>query len=409
MIDDTNVIDFPDDDYSTAKERVSFFMLFLCPLIVLMTTASYVEGASKITIGYGVICGIAFLLGGKIKFYKETLFFMLFILWSFTGFFIAASLPAIFMSFTSLIQLFALFFMVSSLCTNLVNIKCVLFSFLVGGCIVAYLSISSGEYKLAEFGGEKARTAGIVGNANAFAFLVDCLLIILLCFFHLTKSKILKGIILCPIPLCFRLIVSSGSRSGFLGFVVILGLWYCLFYFKLTFKKPLLALFVTVIMIGFGMYVVKNLAYTTLLKRFTVATRETSRVDLVKRGLRVAADRPVLGVGLGNFVFYSSYEQYAHNNYVELLADTGVLGAGLYYGIYACIISKLFKLRKQVTSPMFKMILIYILFDLLIRQNFGVTYSQKETYIFLAVAVGYLNNCSQDQSSLNTVQDDSSY
>jgi O-antigen ligase len=162
-------------------------------------------------------------------------------------------------------------------------------------------------------------------------------------------------------------------------------------------------------MIGFGIYVVKNLAYTTLLKRLTVATRDISRAELIKQGLRVAAHNPALGVGLGNFQLYSTLDQYAHNNYVELLADTGLAGAILYYGIYVCIISKLFKLRKQIKSPMLKMILIYILFDLLIRQNFGVTYPQKETYIFLAVAVGYLNNCSQDQSSLNTVQSDSSY
>ena len=136
---------------------------------------------------------------------------------------------------------------------------------------------------------------------------------------------------------------------------------------------------------------------------------DVSRVELIKQGLRVAADNPVLGVGLGNFQLYSVLDQYAHNNYVELLADTGFVGAILYYGIYVCIILKLFKLRKQTTSPMLKMILIYILFDLLIWQNFDVTYLKKETWIFLAVAVGYLNNCSQDQSSLNTVQSDSSY
>ncbi len=409
MIDDTNTIEYPYDDYSVTKERASYFMLLLCPLIVLMTTVSYVEGASKIAIGYGAICGFAFLFGRKIKFYKETKFFMLFILWSIAGIFIAISLTFITMALVTLIQLFVLFIIISTVCTNLANIKWTLFSFFVGGCIVAYLSISSGEYKSAEYGGERARAAGIVGNANAFAFLLDCLLIILLCFFHLTKSKILKGIILCPIPLCFRLIVSSGSRSGFLGFVAILGLWYCLFYFKLTFKKPLLALFVTIIMIGFGVYVVKNMAYTTLLKRFIHASQETSRVDLMKQGLRVAVHNPVLGVGLSNFRFHNSENLYAHNNYIEILADTGFVGAFLYYGIYACIISKLFKLRKQVTSPMLKMILIYILFDLLIWQNFSVTYPQKETWIFLAVAAGYLNNCSQDQSSLDTVKSDSSY
>ncbi len=414
MIDDTNAIDYPSDDYSTAKERVSFFMLFLCPLIVLMTTVSYIEGASKIAIVYGAICVIAFLFSGKIKFYKETIFFALFILWSLTGILTARSSLFLLTSLGTVFQLFVLFFMISNVCTNIANVKCILFSYLIGSNIVAYLTISSGAYALAEYGGEKARAAGIVGNANAFAFLIDCMVLILLWFFQLTKSKIFKGVFLCPIPVCLKLIISSGSRSGFLGFVVIMGFWYCLFYFKLTFKKPLLALFVTVLMIGFGVYVVKHLAYTTLLKRLTQikaitqGAGDVSRIELIKKGIKVAAANPILGVGLNNFRFYTG-DLYAHNNYIEILADTGLPGAALYYGIYVCIISKLLKLRRQMKLPMLTMILVYLLFDSLIWQMFGVTYAQKETWILLAVTAGYLNNCSQDQNGLDAVQSDSLY
>jgi len=111
-------------------------------------------------------------------------------------------------------------------------------SFIVGSCIVTYLFISSGGYESAIYGGENERAKGIVGNANAFAFLLDCLLLILLWFFQLSKSKIFKGILLCFIPVCLKLLISSGSRSGFLGFAMVLGLWYCLFYFKQTFRNP---------------------------------------------------------------------------------------------------------------------------------------------------------------------------
>jgi O-antigen ligase len=306
--------------------------------------------------------------------------------------------------------------MISNVCTNIANIKCILFSYLIGGGIVAYILLSGGEYQYAEGFGE--RVAGITGNANILAMLIDSMLLILLWFFQLTKSKIFKGILLCLIPVCFKLVISSGSRSGFLGFVTILGLWYCLFYFKLTFKKPLLALFVTVMMIGFGIYVVKSLAYTMLLERLTEARYITegvgdvsavSRVVLIKEGIALAIRNPIVGVGLDNFRLHNPYRSYAHNNYVEVLSDTGFVGGILYYGIYFCIILKILKLRKRVKSPMLNMIMICIMFDLFIRQVFDVTYAQKGTWIFLAITVGYLNNCSQDQSSLTTVQSDDSY
>jgi O-antigen ligase len=404
---------------SLKSERVSFFTLLLCPLIVLMTTVSYIEGATKITITYGALCGIAFLFNSLfygIKFYKETIFFLLFILWSLAGYLIATSLILFLLSLGTVIQLFVLFLMISNVCTNIVNIKYILFSFLVGGCIVAYLVIRSGDYAFTEFTGQ--RTAGIVGNANQFALLIDGVLIILLWFFQLAKSKIFKAIFLCPVPLCFKLVVASASRSGFLGFVIILALWYGLFYFRLTFKKPLLALFVTVIMIGFGIYVVKNLAYTMLLQRFTEARYITegageasavSRVAIMKEGIRVGIGHPIFGVGLGNYLVYNTMGKFAHNNYVEVLADTGLVGWILYYGIYYCIIVKISKLRKIMKSPMLNMIIVYIVFDMLVWQMFGVTYALKETWIFVAVGVGYLNNCSQDQSSLTAVQSDSSY
>jgi len=174
----------------------------------------------------------------------------------------------------------------------------------------------------------------------------------------------------------------------------------------------------TILIFGFGVYVVKKLAYTTLLERLTQSQHITegvgdsssiSRVAIIKEGIWIGITHPIAGVGLDNLMVNNVMGIYAHDNYAEILADTGFIGFILYYGIYICIILKLLKLRKTIKSPMLKMIMIYILFDMLIWQIFGVTYAQKETWILLGVVVGYLNNCSQDQNNLDTVQSDDSY
>jgi O-antigen ligase len=327
------------------------------------------------------------------------------------GFVSAKSLALSSLAMVTVIQLFALFLIISNVCNNTANIKCILISYLIGGGIVAYLAISSGNYNTVV----DERSSGIVGNANAFALFLDSNVLILLWLFQLTKSKIFKVILACLIPVCFKLLISSGSRSGFLGFVTILGLWYLIFYFKLTFKKPLLALFVTIIMACFALYVIKTLAYTTLLERLTEARHITEgsgdasavgRVTLLKQGVAMAARHPLFGVGLDNFRVYSVYNLYAHNNYIEILADTGFIGAILYFSIYICILLKIRKVRQTIKSPMLNMIIIYMIFDIVIRQTFDVTYIQKEPWIFLAIAVGYLNNISKDQISLSAAQKD---
>ena len=108
MLENIETVEIPAEEPQESG-RLSLFMLFLSPLIVLMTTVSYVEGASRIVVYYGFICVIAFLFIGKIKFYKETIFFMLFLLWCLPGFLFTKSLESIFTNYTTLIQLFVLF------------------------------------------------------------------------------------------------------------------------------------------------------------------------------------------------------------------------------------------------------------------------------------------------------------
>jgi O-antigen ligase len=50
------------------------------------------------------------------------------------------------------------------------------------------------------------------------------------------------------------------------------------------------------------------------------------RTELLKRGIELAVNHPIVGVGMGNFHIYSIHEKVAHNAYVETAAELGVVG-----------------------------------------------------------------------------------
>lgn len=78
----------------------------------------------------------------------------------------------------------------------------------------------------------------------------------------------------------------------------------------------------------------------------TTGSEDDSRIILIEFGLNNFLDNPLLGVGIDNFRLLSEQifpgkNFYAHNNYVELLVDVGIIGLFIYYRAYIYIYSKL--------------------------------------------------------------------
>lgn len=58
------------------------------------------------------------------------------------------------------------------------------------------------------------------------------------------------------------------------------------------------------------------------------------RISMISEGLEVFSRHPITGIGIGNSGAYSVYSTYFHNNYVEILADTGLIGFTVYYSFW---------------------------------------------------------------------------
>lgn len=84
------------------------------------------------------------------------------------------------------------------------------------------------------------------------------------------------------------------------------------------------------------------------------------RILLTRWGIEWFKQRPLLGWGIDNYrivltTFHPNYpiSYYAHNNYVELLVDVGVVGTLVYYYIHVKCMKSALKMRKHLTLEQF--------------------------------------------------------
>lgn len=105
------------------------------------------------------------------------------------------------------------------------------------------------------------------------------------------------------------------------------------------------------------------------------------RLLFSKRALQVFKENKIIGVGLDNFRYYNYVKYYAHNNYLEIAADLGIIGLVLYYWFPFKILFECAKKQKYtiVTS---------LLLVILVMDYITVTYETDSVQLFIAMAYG---------------------
>jgi O-antigen ligase len=71
------------------------------------------------------------------------------------------------------------------------------------------------------------------------------------------------------------------------------------------------------------------------------------RRELMERAASIAISRPVVGVGMGNFHIYSIREKEAHNAYLEIAAELGVMGLIAYLIVILAPLRSLHRIERQ--------------------------------------------------------------
>ena len=222
---------------------------------------------------------------------------------------------------------------------------------IIADLVLAGYVFVTGENVAAQSG---TRVAGIVSNSNGMA--QDMLMgaAALLYFWEEIKSKNGKIILVGLFAIMAIMIIYSGSRKGFLC-LLLLGMgwiWYCYRRFMLrNFKVMLLVVSVLLLGVFFARYVIKQ---TPLGKRFATAeSAAEGRYGLYQDGYKMLSRSPVAGVGLDNFRIYSRGGFEAHSSYMEILADTGIVGFCVYFSLFMTLWLKCNRIIGQTDEPAF--------------------------------------------------------
>lgn len=240
------------------------------------------------------------------------------------------------------------------------------------------------------------RLGDVLGNENEMGMIISTSF--LFSFYLYNNEKKPLYMIFCALMLLTVLL--TGSRKSAL--LIVMGLLIYTYYTNSDNTKNRLKFIIIGILIVIAMYyLIFNIPvfYMVIGRRFEDlfsfvsgrGTREGSilmRDYMIKLGIELFAKKPVLGYGIDNYRILlaeaSGVMTYSHNNYIELLVGTGIIGAIAFYLIYInCLIS----LKKLL---IYRDCLIYMLYainiSVLILGLSLVHYSAKHFYIILAMS-----------------------
>lgn len=105
------------------------------------------------------------------------------------------------------------------------------------------------------------------------------------------------------------------------------------------------------------------------------------RLYYIQYGLQLIKNRPLVGYGIGaaNYLLQGSY---FHNNYIQLLVETGMIGFTLFYGMIIWLLRKLWKNRQNEYCMLF----FSLMAVLMLSDISNTTYYAKLNYIIMGLS-----------------------
>lgn len=199
------------------------------------------------------------------------------------------------------------------------------------------------------------------------------------------------------------MILASQSKKAIL--CVLLGLFLMLI-MKYR-QRKILGIFILFFVVLMVIYISQLPAFSAIMRRFTNAlgtmTNSTTdrdwstyfRMQMIDEGIELFKQRPILGHGTDTFGYISSFGTYSHNNYVELLANNGLLGLFAYYWVYPVAIIMLLK-RIISYNDTKAILLLALLVNQLLMDYGSVNYYNKIVYIYISWILLYLEHSKKE-------------
>lgn len=255
------------------------------------------------------------------------------------------------------------------------------------------------------------RIGGIIGNENGIGLtLSNSVIFAIYMILFNSKTYIKKFYYLFCILLCFPFALLSGSKKAL--FLVVIGV-VLLILFKSIDKNNLLKrmkyIILGTVLIYLCYWMITNIdVFHYLNVRIqemlsTLNGERTSNTDLtrlymINAGFNEFSKKPILGNG----VAYSRYifGTYSHNNYIEVLMNTGLVGLFTYYSFYIISLVRLLKMKFKNKSFK-KLALLIIIASIFLELGLVLYYSRYYQILFALISAYICINKSNSKERID--------
>lgn len=256
--------------------------------------------------------------------------------------------------------------------------------------VIMYYGV--GEYFSRLISGERMGTE--INNVNAIGLQTSVSFIIAIFYSIYDNKKIYIPFSIIP------LIVSLGTGSRKVIILIVLGI-ILLFALKrdnkINFVKTVKKLGLLLIIAISIIFIINLPMFSTISKRFESMTNLITgegkvdnstklRSKFIEVGIEQFLKSPIIGIGIRNSGYITqkiniNYFTYLHNNFIELLSTTGIIGFSIYYSVYFYIFFYCFKYIKLRNKYLIITLIIFLINTIL---EYGVvTYYSKITYVYI--------------------------
>lgn len=240
------------------------------------------------------------------------------------------------------------------------------------------------------------RLGGLLGNVNRMGIIIGISMLFSIYFVLFEK----KYLYIVSAVITMVMILLTGSRVAFV-FIFLGSVFLTYFKNKNSSKGKIIKNIIILILVSFLLYYLifnVSIFYSVLGKRieevlsFNVNREEISRSIYLRNymmnyGFEMFKKRPFIGYGIDNYRVLLerliNVKTYAHNNYIELLVDVGILGAIIYYAIY---VQAVLYLKKVKYNNGLKYLFITLFLCLFVIDFVSINYYIKHTYFIFAMS-----------------------
>ena len=374
--------------------RISVLLFFLFPFIPSFMTVD------RLAVGYlyySFVCVIIFILLAYQKLYLSLDFFkrrpllilyFIFLIWQLISLINAFNIIEGFIEFFQYVTLFISICFIAFLAPNYNRINLFFIPIVILGSIETLYSFSI-FLENYSFDNGIARLRELQGFAsnqlfNSYAILIKIPILFYLIFNQ--KNKYIRFLLWTLFSLMLFMLLVLASRSSIYCFVLLIILLISTLIFQnKVFEKKIISRndVITIILIsiftsGVQIFLYQNSDNLNVLNRATSLNDESTsyRLENYKEAIQGIIDYPLLGVGIGNWKILSlkysshrlkSYEvpKHTHNDFLQIGAETGILGLLIFISIFISIlicITKELKNRDDKLLPiiLFLCLIVYL-------------------------------------------------